>query len=186
MIGHGRLDRRLRQSASPPAFAREGDFVLLIGSSHNDLGGSEYLKVEHGRGGRPAAGARPRARARGQPADARSRRERPPALGPRLRRGRHARRAGRVLPARRHRRPLPRDQAGGSAAHGRRILRRISQPLHRQRAVARDARAAVARAAPPRRDLAARPRRRRRRSSSKASSGCSLADMRQAWEGDVI
>ncbi len=25
----------------------EGDFVLLIGSSHNDLGGSEYLKVEH-------------------------------------------------------------------------------------------------------------------------------------------
>src|SRR5258708_4521385 len=24
-----------------------GDFVLLIGSSHNDLGGSEYLKVEH-------------------------------------------------------------------------------------------------------------------------------------------
>jgi phosphoribosylformylglycinamidine synthase len=32
----------------------EGDFVLLIGSSHNDLGGSEYLKVEHGRvAGRP-------------------------------------------------------------------------------------------------------------------------------------
>jgi phosphoribosylformylglycinamidine synthase subunit PurL len=26
----------------------EGDFVLLIGSTHNDLGGSEYLKVEHG------------------------------------------------------------------------------------------------------------------------------------------
>ena len=26
----------------------EGDFVVLIGSSHNDLGGSEYLKVEHG------------------------------------------------------------------------------------------------------------------------------------------
>jgi phosphoribosylformylglycinamidine synthase len=26
----------------------EGDFVLLVGSSHNDLGGSEYLKVEHG------------------------------------------------------------------------------------------------------------------------------------------
>jgi phosphoribosylformylglycinamidine synthase len=26
----------------------EGDFVLLIGSSHNDLGGSEYLNVEHG------------------------------------------------------------------------------------------------------------------------------------------
>src|SRR6202163_3866106 len=26
----------------------EGDFVLLIGSSQNDLGGSEYLKVEHG------------------------------------------------------------------------------------------------------------------------------------------
>ena len=34
----------------------EGDFVLLIGSSHNDLGGSEYLKVEHGLGaGRPPA-----------------------------------------------------------------------------------------------------------------------------------
>jgi phosphoribosylformylglycinamidine synthase len=29
-------------------FRGEGDFVLLIGSSHNDLGGSEYLKVEHG------------------------------------------------------------------------------------------------------------------------------------------
>lgn len=34
----------------------EGDFVLLIGSSHNDLGGSEYLKVEHGLvAGRPPA-----------------------------------------------------------------------------------------------------------------------------------
>ncbi len=32
----------------------EGDFVLMIGSSHNDLGGSEYLKVEHGHvAGRP-------------------------------------------------------------------------------------------------------------------------------------
>src|SRR5437879_7585754 len=29
-------------------FRADGDFVLLIGSSHNDLGGSEYLKVEHG------------------------------------------------------------------------------------------------------------------------------------------
>jgi phosphoribosylformylglycinamidine synthase subunit PurL len=28
-------------------FKNEGDFVLLLGSSHNDLGGSEYLKVEH-------------------------------------------------------------------------------------------------------------------------------------------
>ena len=36
------------------AFRGEGDFVLLIGSSHNDLGGSEYLKVEHGHvAGRP-------------------------------------------------------------------------------------------------------------------------------------
>jgi phosphoribosylformylglycinamidine synthase len=34
----------------------EGDFVLLIGSSHNDLGGTEYLKVEHGYvAGRPPA-----------------------------------------------------------------------------------------------------------------------------------
>ena len=34
----------------------EGDFVLLIGSSHNDFGGSEYLKVEHGHvAGRPPA-----------------------------------------------------------------------------------------------------------------------------------
>jgi phosphoribosylformylglycinamidine synthase len=34
----------------------EGDFVLLVGSSHNDLGGSEYLKVEHGQvAGRPPA-----------------------------------------------------------------------------------------------------------------------------------
>ena len=29
-------------------FRAEGDFVLLIGSSHNDLGGSEYLNLEHG------------------------------------------------------------------------------------------------------------------------------------------
>jgi phosphoribosylformylglycinamidine (FGAM) synthase-like enzyme len=34
----------------------EGDFVLLVGSSHNDLGGTEYLKVEHGMvAGRPPA-----------------------------------------------------------------------------------------------------------------------------------
>ncbi len=34
----------------------EGDFVLLVGSSHNDLGGSEYLKVEHALvAGRPPA-----------------------------------------------------------------------------------------------------------------------------------
>ncbi|MHB8610915.1 MAG: phosphoribosylformylglycinamidine synthase subunit PurL [Candidatus Dormibacteraceae bacterium] len=34
----------------------EGDFILLIGSSQNDLGGSEYLKVEHGLvAGRPPA-----------------------------------------------------------------------------------------------------------------------------------
>jgi phosphoribosylformylglycinamidine synthase subunit PurL len=34
----------------------EGDFVMLVGSSHNDLGGSEYLKVEHGVvAGRPPA-----------------------------------------------------------------------------------------------------------------------------------
>ena len=34
----------------------EGDFVLLVGSSHNDLGGTEYLKVEHGTvAGRPPA-----------------------------------------------------------------------------------------------------------------------------------
>jgi phosphoribosylformylglycinamidine synthase len=37
-------------------FRAEGDFVLLIGSSHNDLGGTEYLKVEHGYvAGRPPA-----------------------------------------------------------------------------------------------------------------------------------
>ena len=38
------------------ALRAEGDFVLLVGSSHNDLGGSEYLKVEHGlvAGGPPA------------------------------------------------------------------------------------------------------------------------------------
>ena len=38
------------------AFRHEGDFVLLIGSSHNDMGGTEYLKVEHGYvAGRPPA-----------------------------------------------------------------------------------------------------------------------------------
>ena len=37
-------------------FRADGDFVLLIGSSHNDLGGSEYLKVQHGYvAGRPPA-----------------------------------------------------------------------------------------------------------------------------------
>jgi len=37
-------------------FKNEGDFVLVIGSSHNDLGGSEYLKLEHGLvAGRPPA-----------------------------------------------------------------------------------------------------------------------------------
>jgi len=34
----------------------EGDFVMLVGSSNNDLGGSEYLNVEHGVvAGRPPA-----------------------------------------------------------------------------------------------------------------------------------
>jgi phosphoribosylformylglycinamidine synthase len=43
--------KRLRAS-----LRAEGDFVLLIGSSHNDLGGFEYLKVEHGLvAGRPPA-----------------------------------------------------------------------------------------------------------------------------------
>ena len=38
------------------ALKHEGDFVLMVGSSHNDLGGSEYLKVEHGTvAGRPPA-----------------------------------------------------------------------------------------------------------------------------------
>ena len=35
-------------------FRDEGDFALLVGASHNDLGGSAYLEVEHGIiGGRP-------------------------------------------------------------------------------------------------------------------------------------
>ena len=34
----------------------EGDFVMLVGSSHNDLGGSEYLMLQHGVvAGRPPA-----------------------------------------------------------------------------------------------------------------------------------
>jgi phosphoribosylformylglycinamidine synthase len=38
------------------ALKHEGDFVLMVGSSHNDLGGTEYLKVEHGTvAGRPPA-----------------------------------------------------------------------------------------------------------------------------------
>jgi phosphoribosylformylglycinamidine synthase len=38
------------------ALRQDGDFVLLIGSSHNDMGGTEYLKVEHGYvAGRPPA-----------------------------------------------------------------------------------------------------------------------------------
>src|SRR2546423_5519479 len=35
-------------------FRNESDFVWLMGRSHNDLGGSEYLTVDHGRvAGRP-------------------------------------------------------------------------------------------------------------------------------------
>ncbi|HEY2437967.1 MAG TPA: AIR synthase related protein, partial [Solirubrobacteraceae bacterium] len=38
------------------ALRSEGDFVLLVGTSLNDLGGTEYLKVEHGLvAGRPPA-----------------------------------------------------------------------------------------------------------------------------------
>jgi phosphoribosylformylglycinamidine synthase len=48
----GRIDDYAQRLQA--GFRGEGDFVLLIGSSHNDLGGSEYLKVEHGIvGGRP-------------------------------------------------------------------------------------------------------------------------------------
>ena len=48
----GLIDQYARRLGA--GFRAEGDFVLLIGSSHNDLGGSEYLKVEHGRvAGRP-------------------------------------------------------------------------------------------------------------------------------------
>jgi phosphoribosylformylglycinamidine synthase subunit PurL len=42
----GLLDDHARRLA--PAFIADGDFVLLIGRSANDLGGSEYLKVVHG------------------------------------------------------------------------------------------------------------------------------------------
>jgi len=42
----GRIDDYAQRLQA--GFKGEGDFVLLIGSSHNDLGGSEYLKVEHG------------------------------------------------------------------------------------------------------------------------------------------
>jgi phosphoribosylformylglycinamidine synthase subunit PurL len=39
-----------------PAFKADGDLVLLVGSSGNDLGGSEYLRVMHGQtGSRPPA-----------------------------------------------------------------------------------------------------------------------------------
>jgi phosphoribosylformylglycinamidine synthase len=50
----GLLDDYGRRLAA--GLRNEGDFVLLVGSSHNDLGGSEYLRVEHGRvAGRPPA-----------------------------------------------------------------------------------------------------------------------------------
>ncbi len=42
----GRIDDYAQRLQA--GFKGEGDFVLLIGSSHNDLGGSEYLKVQHG------------------------------------------------------------------------------------------------------------------------------------------
>ena len=39
-----------------PAFREEGDFVLLLGATRNELGGSEFLKVIHGMvAGRPPA-----------------------------------------------------------------------------------------------------------------------------------
>jgi phosphoribosylformylglycinamidine synthase II len=42
----GLLDDHARRLA--PGFVADGDFVLLVGRSANDLGGSEYLKVVHG------------------------------------------------------------------------------------------------------------------------------------------
>src|SRR5438552_522524 len=47
---------RVKGTRLGAGFRADGDFVLLIGSSQNDLGGSEYLKVEHGYvAGRPPA-----------------------------------------------------------------------------------------------------------------------------------
>src|SRR2546427_1865875 len=106
-------------------------------------------------------GSRPDPRAGGQQARACRRGERISPLGARLRRGRDARRARGVLPAGRHRSALSRDPARAPATPRRRVLRRAAQPLHRERAVACDARAAVAGAPPSRRAFPARSCRRR-------------------------
>ncbi len=50
-----------------PALREEGDFVLLVGETRNELGGSEYLKVLHGQvSGRPPAVDMNRERAVGE------------------------------------------------------------------------------------------------------------------------
>ena len=52
--------RGRRPRARAGASRRAGDVVVLLGEGRGELGGSEYLKVVHGRGARRAAGARPR------------------------------------------------------------------------------------------------------------------------------
>src|SRR5581483_8332143 len=110
----------------------------------------------------PSARARPCPRARRRQVHPRGRRIGPHPYGARLLRRRHARRARGVLPARRHRHARARDLHRAPTPPRRGAVRRIARPLHHQRALARDAGAAVARAPSSRRDLAARPDRRRR------------------------
>ena len=87
------------------AFKDEGDVIVLLGETAAELGGSEYLKVEHGMVAGRAARARPRARARRaggvmrEAIGARHHQERARLLG-----GRHRGRARRELHRRRHRR----------------------------------------------------------------------------------
>ena len=47
--GDRRADRGRRHGRSTPGFKDEGDAIILIGESKDELGGTEYLKVVHGR-----------------------------------------------------------------------------------------------------------------------------------------
>ncbi len=108
---------------------------FLVGESLEELGGSEYLKVEHGTRLRTSARARPRTRARRAGGRARRdpripRQERARLLG-----GRHRGRTRRVLPRRSDRR---RHAPRGRPRARRLAVRRDAEP-HRRHRLGRDA-----------------------------------------------
>ena len=160
--------------------------MLLVGTSLNDLGGTEYLKVQHGLvAGRPPALDLVRELAVHRIILA--------AADSGYLHSAHDCAEGGMLVALAEscllggigvRCPAIRPEDG--AAPRRRLLRRVGEPLHSQRPLARHARAAVPGPTAPRRAGPARRSRVASRSSSRDSSGVSLADLAQAWEGSIV